>query len=373
MNCPAARDIIKFIIEKYALFITEVMYAHALVERTLTMENAPKYSVIIPVYNGERTLRRCLDSLLNQNYRDAQIILVDDGSTDESGSICGEYCRAFQQVKYISRPHTGVSEARNAGLDVAEGRYILFVDSDDMVEGDYFARLEELDRLGPCDFLWFSYSQTGNGRKSLKKYRSEFTDNPDRCADIFGHALGRKTLNPLWNKRYSSAIIGENGLRFLEGLSIGEDKLFNLQYAMHSGSLRISDTVIYKASVENRQSLSRKRRDDLQQQFALLDAAIADTIRHTAMEESGRMCYLEAQNFTVLRSVYSDAKRMHLDGRRIVQRRKWLRQRCGEINSLVGRIPEEFMPRMLRLPVRLRLVSVIDLVGYLLARNLIHY
>ena len=93
-------------------------------------------SVIVPVYNVEKYLRACLESIVNQTYRDLEIILVDDGSTDSSGIICGEYAEKDARVKVIHKENGGASSARNAGLNIAQGEYITFVDSDDTIELD---------------------------------------------------------------------------------------------------------------------------------------------------------------------------------------------------------------------------------------------
>ena len=92
-----------------------------------------KISIIIPVYNVEKYLRECLDSILAQSYKDFEIILVDDGSTDSSGNICDEYSMKYENIKVLHKNNNGLSSARNAGLDIAQGEYILFIDSDDVV------------------------------------------------------------------------------------------------------------------------------------------------------------------------------------------------------------------------------------------------
>lgn len=92
------------------------------------------FSIIIPVYNVEKYLNECVDSVLNQKNVDYEIILVDDGSTDNSGQICDEYLKKHSNVSVIHKVNGGLSDARNAGLESAEGDYILFVDSDDKIE-----------------------------------------------------------------------------------------------------------------------------------------------------------------------------------------------------------------------------------------------
>ena len=98
-------------------------------------------SIIVPVYNVEKYLEKCIDSILNQSYQNLEIILIDDGSTDNSGSICDEYKKKDQRVQVIHQKNQGQSSARNAGLNIAKGSYIGFVDSDDWIEQNMYEKL----------------------------------------------------------------------------------------------------------------------------------------------------------------------------------------------------------------------------------------
>ena len=109
----------------------------------------PKISIIVPVYKTETYLRQCIDSLINQTFQDIEIILVDDGSPDNSPAICDEYAAKDQRIKVIHKQNAGVSEARNSGIDAAKGDFLMFVDSDDWMEID------------GCDILYNEYLQTG--------------------------------------------------------------------------------------------------------------------------------------------------------------------------------------------------------------------
>ena len=106
---------------------------------TKTLNREPKISVIVPVYKVEPYLRKCLDSIINQTYRNLQIILVDDGSPDNCGAICDEYASKDSRIEVIHEENGGVSAARNAGLKLAAGDYIGWVDSDDWIEPDMYA------------------------------------------------------------------------------------------------------------------------------------------------------------------------------------------------------------------------------------------
>ena len=111
----------------------------------------PKISVIVPVYNVEKYLRKCIESILNQTFREFELILVDDGSTDSSGKICDEYALKDSRIKVIHKENGGASSARNAGLDVAKGEYIGFVDSDDWIEMDMYGELYRLIKENNTD------------------------------------------------------------------------------------------------------------------------------------------------------------------------------------------------------------------------------
>lgn len=98
----------------------------------------PLISVIVPIYNVEKYLARCVDSIVNQTYKDFELILVDDGSPDNSGKICDEYAKKDSRIKVVHKKNGGLSDARNAGMAVATGEYISFIDSDDYVSDDFF-------------------------------------------------------------------------------------------------------------------------------------------------------------------------------------------------------------------------------------------
>lgn len=101
----------------------------------------PKISIIVPVYNAEKTLHRCTNSIINQLYQNWELLLIDDGSTDNSSVICDEYVRKDKRIRVFHKENGGVSSARNVGLDNAEGEWITFIDSDDWVENNYLSNL----------------------------------------------------------------------------------------------------------------------------------------------------------------------------------------------------------------------------------------
>lgn len=135
-----------------------------------------RYSVIIPIYNAEKTLKRCVEGLLADNYPDCEIILVNDGSTDQSGEICRYFADTNANVKYINKEYGGVSSSRNAGLGEAEGKYILFADSDDYVEPDYFTKLDRVLAEGEPELVFLSFRLVG--KQTYTAQLPEFSQVP---------------------------------------------------------------------------------------------------------------------------------------------------------------------------------------------------
>ena len=132
-----------------------------------------KVSVIVPVYNVEKYLRRCIDSILAQTYGDIEVILVDDGSTDESNKICREYKDRDKRIKLVIKENGGLSSARNAGLKKASGNYVVFIDSDDYVCNEYIERLVELVRLNDAEMAVVGLELVTSGRPKLKDIKTQ--------------------------------------------------------------------------------------------------------------------------------------------------------------------------------------------------------
>lgn len=186
-----------------------------------------KVSVIIPIYNVEKYLRRCLDSVINQTLKEIEIILVDDGSTDSSGEICEEYKAIDNRIIVIHKKNGGLSSARNAGLDVAKARFVGFVDSDDWIDENYYLCLYEIACRDDTNVVTCLYKVCADDREKNKKtvvscnkkggieFREDF---------LRSSIKGGCTWVPAWSKIYKRELISD--IRFEEG-KIYEDVMFN--------------------------------------------------------------------------------------------------------------------------------------------------
>ncbi len=168
-------------------------------------------SIIIPVYNVEKYLNRCLESVINQKYRKLEIILIDDGSTDNSGKICDEYALKDSRIKVIHKKNDGVSVARNTGIKIAKGNYIGFVDSDDWIHPDMYKKLYQALIKNQADISCCKEIRCKNGvEKISKKFDNKITEY-DQMQYIkkFFKINSQECIYYVWNKLYKRQIIDE--------------------------------------------------------------------------------------------------------------------------------------------------------------------
>ena len=260
-----------------------------------------KYSVIVPVYNSEKTIARCLKSLTLQHRNDVQIIVVNDGSVDSSDGIIREFAQCNSQILYITKENAGVSQARNAGLDAARGKYVTFVDSDDYVSADYF---EVLDRAEDCDLLVFAHNTVGGAPLDETVL---FTDlqKAESFDDRMALLLASRKIMPPWNKRFLLEQINRIRLRFLPDMHIGEDFNFCMAYAVNCRSVSVSDSCLLWVDISDPTSLSRKYRPHLAYQMQDVFLHIGETIRNSALQEEQKSRLLAITDYLFVKNVFS--------------------------------------------------------------------
>lgn len=327
-----------------------------------------KYSVIIPVYNAEKTLHRCIDSLLTEPCSAAEIILVNDGSRDSSGSICREYAEKHSNIRCIDKENGGVSTARNAGLDLASGDFVLFVDSDDYVLPGFFSILDDALRKSPCDLVQFSYCFDDGTEKRNRIYAPKAAFSREQALPMLIDAICRKSINTPWAKVYRRKIVDANHIRFPQGASVAEDRAFNIHYSFYIQSYSVSDQVLYCVSTENPNSLTRGRNQDLQKDFQITGRYIQDSLQRSPIPESEKEQYRRAVNFGECRFIYHEAKQLFWDHIGWLERQKRLGKMCDAINGKRMKYPQTRYSTLITLPVRLRLTPVIDVIAWKLTR-----
>lgn len=230
----------------------------------------PLISVIVPVYNVENYLARCVDSILNQTLTDFEVILVDDGSTDRSGTVCDEYAAMDVRIKVIHKTNGGLSDARNVGLDNAAGSYISFIDSDDWVSPDYLGYLYSLIRKYDADVVSADYVVVCGNSAQFNSLRNEKVLNGSSNILQFymkQDAIHRKNDFPVWIKLYKRTVF--DNMRFPAG-KIYEDNITNFKILKKCTRYVKSTKVVY-AYFQRSQSITKHKLSA--RHLALLDAS----------------------------------------------------------------------------------------------------
>ena len=210
-------------------------------------------SVVIPIYNTEKYLSKCLESIINQTYQNLEIICVDDGSTDSSPKILEEYSKKDSRIKILSQPNSGQGVARNRGIDEASGDYIFFCDADDSLEPSAFEILvSKIEKTG-ADFVFFEANiyDSNSGKVSDNSYfgAGMYVDL-FKEKDVFNYSdvpdLIFRAFAP-WNKFFSLSFIRENNIKFCENLRF-EDVAFHIKSFLLAHKIAYCDVCLYNYS-----------------------------------------------------------------------------------------------------------------------------
>lgn len=199
----------------------------------------PKISVVVPVYNVVDYLPRCIDSILAQTFSDFELILVDDGSTDSCGAICDDYAQKDSRIVIIHKENGGVSKARNAGIDIAVGEYISFVDSDDYIKPDFLETLYNEIIKGDFDCVASGFARKDSFDNTISEWVAvphivEFNNNEERMRYIICKVLKGKTGWELWTRLFNASIIKQHNIRMCETCDdFAEDLGFFLAFLLH--------------------------------------------------------------------------------------------------------------------------------------------
>lgn len=214
----------------------------------------PKVSIIVPVYKVEKYIGQCIESILSQTFKDFELILVDDGSPDNSGKICDSYAQKDSRIQVIHKTNGGVSLARNVGIAKSTGEWLCFVDSDDTVDKDY------IENFGLEQYKSDLFIQ--GYKKIVKDEVKEVHDFSNFKGNSFIETLAymedERIINSPCFKLYSKSIVLSNNIQFDNNTSYGEDHLFSLDYVSNISTAHISRNSGYNYMVYGDESLSHR-------------------------------------------------------------------------------------------------------------------
>lgn len=268
-------------------------------------------SVIVPIYNAEKYLNRCIESIINQIYTKIEIILVNDGSTDKTKDICNTYKLLDNRIKVINQKNMGVSKARNRGIIESTGKYILFLDSDDWLERNAVQILHDSIIEGNYDLviagiiLDFTDQSKDSINISLKNKtyntsREYLEDFPKyRQCGIFGYSV---------NKIYKSEIIKKNNI-FFDEYTFAEDLFYMFNILRYFDRIKIINNLLYHYVHNNPTSLSKSKRDELKTMNLIYDKTVEFLLSmdvYTVNEKYISNGYIESLSNYILNYVFKE-------------------------------------------------------------------
>ena len=225
-----------------------------------------KISVIVPVYNAEKYLSRCIDSILNQTYKDFELILINDGSKDKSIDILRKYENIDNRIKVIDNSNNGVSKTRNIGIRLAQGEYIQFIDSDDFIDENMFEYNINTVEQENADIVMTGFYLDIESKKGIDTALQTFEKSISIGAkDIARNLINRLNgtyINSPVNKLYKKSIIVDNNILMNENIDLGEDLIFNLEYMKYCQSVVFSDKCYYHYCMKAEDNLTARFRED---------------------------------------------------------------------------------------------------------------
>lgn len=225
------------------------------------MKREPLVSIVVPIYNLEKFLDKNIKSLINQRYKNIEIILVDDGSPDNSAKICDEYAKKDKRIKVIHKVNEGVSKARNTGIDNSIGDYICFVDGDDFLANDFIEYMLDLINKTNSDFALSKNCFKYNISKEMNQIDEDDIEiySP---ADATALLISQRVEVGCWNKIYSKKLLDKYNIRFNDKQFYGEGLLFITTVAQHSKCVGVGNRKVYYYRKDNINSATTKYNSD---------------------------------------------------------------------------------------------------------------
>ncbi|TYC82197.1 glycosyltransferase [Acetobacterium wieringae] len=232
-------------------------------------ESSVTVSLIVPIYNCENYLIDCLESILNQSYDNIEIILINDGSTDSSFEICKQFGKLDSRIVLLQHENQGVGYTRNIGINNAKGKYIMFIDGDDIIDKNIvinlFSRIEnDNSDLAVCGIV--AFNETDKTKKYIRSINKVNEDDHLTAKEYLEYLIIYKTdvyFGSPDNKIYRKDIIDNNNIRFYQDYDFGEDFLFNIEYLNYVRNISMTKENLYHYRRDNNSSITKKSRDTI--------------------------------------------------------------------------------------------------------------
>ena len=265
----------------------------------------PKVSIVVPVYNSEKELPRCIDSILLQTYYDFELILINDGSNDGSLNVLQKYEQKDKRIIVINNENKGVSETRNIGIRKASGEYIAFVDSDDYIDKEMLEYMVKIIEKKNSDLvIWGLYIDIFTSKEvktSYQTFKSNIALNKSDIALSVLDRLNGTYINSPVNKLYKKSILINNNIYMDKNIDLGEDLLFNIEYLKYCSSVVFESRCFYHYCMKSEDSLTAKYRKNKLE----LMKSMYDRIREYILESEITDEYLYKLDNLFIKFIYS--------------------------------------------------------------------
>lgn len=264
------------------------------------------FSIIIPVYNVEKYLEQCLQSVISQTYTNFEVILINDGSTDKSKKICDKYTLDDTRFKLIDIKNKGVSNARNLGIEKSRGEYILFLDSDDYIELDALEKIYNVVNSNDYDIVLYRLVREINNKKiidiDMDRYMNKAYSTKEEIKDLMPYLIKKEIINsPI--KVYRNKLIKFNNIKFDTKLDLGEDLLFNMECILSSNNIYIMNDILYHYMIRNEDSLTNKFMSDKYNKLMYVNGKIWNLVKTKYKNNEFKL--QEALLYIRLKNIYS--------------------------------------------------------------------
>lgn len=254
------------------------------------MEKKYDLSIIVPIYNAEKYINNCVDSIINQTFTSYELILVNDGSTDATRELIRKY-EYLENVKIIDKNNDGLSSARNTGIEASRGEYITFVDNDDQIDMHIYEKVFEIINKFTPDLIEFSVSIdfVDDGYSLEERFPNIFLAKDDSLEDNIPRLMKTGLLNYVWNKVYKASIIRENNIRFSKKAINYEDLMFNFEYFRFLSTFYHLDFIGYHYLKRKTDSMVSRYVKDNDQIFLQKESALENFIVDMKLSDNQEM------------------------------------------------------------------------------------
>lgn len=301
-------------------------------------------TIVVPVYNVEKYISDCLDSLISQTYKNIEIILVDDGSTDMSGAICDRYTTLDARIKVIHKQNEGLGFARNTGLEVAQGKFVTFIDSDDMADADLVEKLVNGLYEENCDTCIGGFKRISeNGTVSFEeKYDKIVYEGKDVYDKLFARMLGSApdrhdaVRMSVWNVMYSMDVIRKHKIEFpSERIFISEDIIWDSEYYKYAKKASVISSTAYNYRITPG-SLTQKYKPDMLEKICVLYKELYNRF----LDDKIKIARLQRQFFVNLRACIKQ-ERFSVSNKSNMEIRTAIKEIVN--NHVVHNVSEEYL------------------------------